>query len=270
MQRVSQVLVGVLSVLLCCSMACNKKNKEVTLGNVSASKNQKTLVVTEDMRDKTAYQGIKGNIPRLKAMLCGKFTAYLITVDSTDFTKKVYEPWLVNEGNDSVVIYTIPVGEVSRQGHWLYLYQCMTSLPDDPIYQSFVKLEEINRDSIIAIYYDLPNDFEYSINDILMDPKGSFREFNFEQLLVSEIGEKVWYERQALLKYYGWSNWMKTKDAPRPDYKDGYNRDYYIITPYNYIFGKEYSKKDTKKNTIKSVGTLLLKQEMLSQEYIGE
>ena len=138
-------------------MACNNKNQSVTLQSVSASSSKKkskssqqtTLVAAANMREKSAYENISGNVQRLKAMMCGRFTVYST---SSDPNGRVYSTWLVNEGQDSVVVYTVPVGEASRLGHWLYQCQHMTSLPDEPIHEAFIALKAINRDSIVATY----------------------------------------------------------------------------------------------------------------------
>lgn len=270
MQWSPRVLITILILLLCHLMACNNNNKDVTLGQVKTSssrtkgKKQEILVVADNT--KSTYENIKGNIPRLKAMLSGRFTVYNTESDSAG---KNYKPWLVNENTDSILVYTVPVGEASKNGHWLYIYQYMTSLPDDPIYEVFVKLEEINRDSIIATYYEAPDDFEYSIDDILTNPIKLFKEFNFEKLPLSETGETVWYERQSLLRYNGMSNWIPIEKTPRADLENGFKRDYYTITPEVYHFGKEYYNKD-KELVVRTKGARLVKQQMLSKDYHGK
>ena len=264
-----RLLIALVMLFFCHLMACNNKNQVTVSQKETTHKNKKkppvALVATEDMCKSSAYENIKGNVPRLKAMLSGKFTVYNTNRDSA---RQSYSPWLVNEGKDSVVVYTIPVGEANRNGHWLYLYQYMTSLPDEPIYEAFAKLERIDRDSIVAIYYEAPEDFKYSMADILADPKGLFKEFYFDDLLLSETGEKVWYIRQSPLKYYGISNWIDTEEHPRPDLKNGFNRDYYIVAPSNYHFGKEYYTKE-KKTVGKTRGARLIRQQMLSEAYNG-
>lgn len=267
---------SILVLLCCCWMACNTTSKEVTLSKVNASsskkkgKEQTTLVATANMRQKSAYENIKGNIPRLKAMMCGRFTVYSTSADPNNTT---YSTWLVNDGQDSVLVYTVPVGEAALHGHWLYQSQFMTSLPDVPIHEAFIELKAINRDSIVATYYEVPEDFGRTLDDILRDPKEQFKEFQFENLALSKDGEVVWYERLTPLKFHGRSNWAPTEEPidiepASKAVREGVSRYYYIITPGNFHYGTEYY--DKNRNFIeKDRGYRLLKSQMLSNAYNG-
>lgn len=274
MQRIPQFFVVYVILLIGYLTACNNNTQEVTLRKVKASsskshvksKKQKVLVSTDNMLETSNYEGISGNIPRLKAMLSGEFTAY--NTDS-DPEQKTYSPWLVNEGQDSVILCTFPVGEPSRHGHWLYMSQYLTSLPDEPIHAYFVHLEEINRDSIIAIYYSVPDDFAHSRQDMLAAPKELFRAFDFEALTPVQSGEKVWYERRSLLEYYGHSHWIKIKEPLRTDLKGGFNRNFYIVTPDKYHSYKKYYNK-SKKFVTQEPTYHLNRNQILARMYRGQ
>lgn len=273
MRGIPQLLVLFAILLLSYLMACNPATKDVTLREVKASSSkkrnkdntQKVLLFTENMSEASNYEGINGNVPRLKAMLSGSFTAYNLDRDPE---RKTYMPWLINEDQDSVILCTFPIGEPSKHGHWLYMAQYLTSLPDEPIHVYFVELEEIDRDTILATYYALPEDFEHTTNDILAAPKKMFQEFDFDGLKPVDNGERIWYERRELLKYYGRSHWINTEDPLRADLKDGFNRDYYVVTPGRYHFGKEYYDK-SKEFIARTQGYRLVRHKILSKKHRG-
>lgn len=151
-------------------------------------------------QDDASYSHIVNNVARLKAMLTGKFVQYNTAGDTTG-TK--YSVWRVNDGKDSVVIYQVPVGNFQKIGHWMYQCQVMTSLPDNPIYQAFTKLVEVNRDTIQEFYYAAPSDFEMSMEQLLENPEELFTNINFNELKPMDDPETVTYVRQSPLHFIG-------------------------------------------------------------------
>lgn len=225
-------------------MACQGT---IDLGNPVVSQRKGTevdnmLLYGKDVTAPSTYRDVKGNIPRLKAMMSGRFVQYNTLGDAN---RKQYSVWKVNGGKDSVVIYQLPVGNPNKDGHWMYHYQFMTSLPNEPVYAAFSKMTEINRDSILAVYYEVPDDFNTTIPEIIADPENSFKDFEFKRLKLSKTGEKVYYNRKTPLNYYGVSRWVNTTSKV-PERKGGYDADCYNVTPNIYSFGKVFYSKDRK------------------------
>lgn len=251
-------------------IAC--KGPKEGLENVTASHTKKKagkdvmLLYSDDVLTKEAYQDIRGNLPRLKAMMAGRFVQHNTNADTA---RKVYSAWKVNGGKDSIVIYQLPVGDPNRDGHWMYHYQFMTSLPDEPVYAAFSKMTEINRDTIVAVYYELPDGFATSttIPRILAKPETLFKDFDFEELKPSKTGEIVYYDRKSPLEYHGVSRWTDSKST-NPERAGGYDADYYIVTPERYVFGKEVYNRE-KKFLGRTRGERLVKEARVQPQYIG-
>lgn len=249
--------------------ACKGSKESLDEVTTSKSRNKKAgksvmLLYSDNLSTNAAYEDIKGNIPRLKAMMSGRFVTYNTTADSA---RKVYSAWKVNEGKDSVMIYQLPIGDPNKDGHWMYSYQYMTSLPEDPVYESFFKMTEINRDSIVAIYYEVPKDFTATIPQILAKPTEVFRDFPFESLEPSKTGEVVYYKRKTPLHYVGISRLLNT-GSKIPEREGGYDADYYIIKPELYSFGTAVYNRE-KKFLGRTQGTHLMKEAGVQLQFIG-
>lgn len=258
-----------LVLLLCGLWACNNNTEKVTLSKVKArsskvkrKKKQDLLVYSTQMNAEESYKDIKGNVPRLIAMLSGRF---VVQNTYADTARENFSTWLVNEGKDSVLLYAFPVGEPNRDGYWMYMYEYMTSLPESPLVTAFVRFDEINRDSIKATYYEEPQGFDYSLEQLLQEPIALFKEFNFEKLPLSETGELVYYKRETPLKYIGHSRWVETK-SKNPKREGGYDSDYYLVTPGLYSFATSAYDKE-RVYLGRSQGARLIRQLMLSTTY---
>ncbi len=188
----------------------------------------------DDVRQRSSYENIKGTVPRLKAMLCGQFVHYNRDEGAAEGE---YTPWLVNGGKDSVMLYRLPVGDANKDGHWMYHYQYLTSLPDDPIYTAFSKLETIDRDSIQEVFYEVPANFDVSLAKIVANPTGAFKDFDFKLLKPEPSGEVITYERENLLKYKGVSS-LRPTESTDENRVNGYDGEYYEVTPELYIFSR--------------------------------
>lgn len=236
----------------------------VTMSKVNLQKNKNgMLLYSNDVLKKSSYEHIKGSIPRLKAMITGRFVQYNTNADTA---RKKYSTWLVNGGKDSVVLYQLPVGDPNKNGHWVYHYQVMTSLPDQPIYLAFSKMTEIDRDTILAVYYEVPDNFTATITEIINKPEAVFRDFAFNQLKLSSSGEKVYYERKTPLEYRGISS-LNSTVSNNPEEEGGYDVDYYLVSHELYVFGKYFYNKE-KKLLGRTQGEYLVKEAMVRSQYI--
>jgi hypothetical protein len=200
------------------------------LMSCSITKKQSSLVTGKEIYAEQTYQKIVKNEERLQAMLAGYFVIY-------ESSEEGDKPWIVNEGKDSVVVYCVPVGNLAKDGCWMYSSQLLTSLPNEPIYRMFFRLEPIDRDTIQGIYYEVPDDFDTPIDQIIKSPTDAFKNINFSTLEKSKKGEQVTYFRKTPLLFLG--------DAPmeKGEAKEGYGmyyHDHYEVSPQGMTFNHYY------------------------------
>lgn len=168
----------------------------------SNKKNENTLLVTGDeiMQEET-YANIKGTVTRLQAILCGKYTHYILNRDT--LSEQKYAAWLVNDGMDSIMHYYLPIADRNREGHWIYIYHYMTSLPDDPTFSIFLKLTPISRDTVRGDFYEIPDDFEQNIQEILTDPQEAFKGIDFFKVEKMKPNNSLNYIRKTPIQFIG-------------------------------------------------------------------
>ncbi len=150
---------------------------------------------TTTVFEEAYYQDLEKNIVRLHHLLQGTFTAHTGS-KSAELTS-----WTVSEG-DSVVLYSVPLGEPSKNGYWIYSYEFMTSLPDAPIYTSIKRLQQINRDTVDVYYYTSKKPLHICLLDLL-DVRRLNAKIDWEQLEQQE--KRVRYARQSSSHFIGTS-----------------------------------------------------------------
>ncbi|BDS09924.1 hypothetical protein [Aureispira anguillae] len=234
------------SMLLCIVLLYSCGSTKET--NSVSSKERKIFVTGELVTQDETYANIKGAVARLRAILCGKFVCYNTLKDPAG---KKYSTWRVNEGQDSVIAYQIPIGDYHKDGYWIYHYQCLTSLPDQPVYEGISRLIELNRDTIKAVYYELPKDLDRPINQVLKDPKAVFGRVNWKELEPIKGEKVVYYVRKTLLTYKGESKWKSSQFTSK---EKGFDADYYKVAPSKIVYGKnqEYSEKQSPEWLVKA------------------
>lgn len=228
----------------------------LTPTNIHAQKKPKSkkgdaLIVGPEITADETFSGITNNTARLRAMICGNYVQHN-NVKNENNKDGEYKAWYVNNGKDSVVLYSIPVGNPNKVGYWIYHSQIMTSLPDQPIYQAFEKLIEVDRDTTRSIYYEVPESFksvyEYESED---DEPVAFKEFvaniiqTFDKLDLSTLelskhGEQVLYIRENPLFFKGITPLM-----PHDRRKGWFKQDFYEVTPKGIIYSINTYEKET-------------------------
>lgn len=238
MNRLSLSLVSVIFIsIFLLFFACGKTKMTTKLQSVTATKSGAIFLKGPAATKDESYSHIVSNVARLKAMLTGAFVQYNTNADTAG---KIYSTWLVNDGKDSIMWYQIPVGDYQKVGHWMYQYQIMTSLPDDPIHETFSKLVELSRDSIEESYFNPPSDFNVPLEELLADPEAAFAKVNLKELKPSATPYKICYVRQTPLHFAGESVFLPDD---HPQNKDGLKIDYYHAIPEKVIFGiRHYTK----------------------------
>jgi hypothetical protein len=184
------------------------------------------------------YQAISGSIKHFKAIIAGCYVYY----NNSTGKEEDYDLWFVNDDKDSVLIYHIPVGNSDKVGHWLYHYQSLTSLMEDPLYEAFSKLIPIGRDTIKAVSYKVPEDVNLSLAEVLADPERAFEEVDFGKLELND--EVIIYVRQNPIEYTGELNFIPSALPNQGPLR----KDFYTVYTHKMIWSVKYYDKDYNKN----------------------
>ena len=64
--------------------------------------------------------------------------------------------WLSKTGQDSVLTYIQSIGELNKDGYLLMLGPDLTKLPDKPVTSFIIKIEQIDRDTLITLTHSAP------------------------------------------------------------------------------------------------------------------
>lgn len=255
MIKLKEVAVSSMTLMLCVLLvtACGSAKK--------TAQSKKILMHGKSIAKNETYASIQGNVARLRAMLCGKFTQYSTIADPDG---KKHSVWLVNDGKDSVISYQLPAGDHHKVGYWTYQCQVLTSLLEEPLNVAFTQLIEINRDSIKEVYYQVPESFDYSITEILKNPKKAFEEINWDELEPLEGYNVFYYVRQSPLEYKGESILLKSKNAHSGK---EFMSVYYEVNPQKVVMGRNEYDKD-KKYLDKAKEEWLIKQAMIRPDWL--
>jgi hypothetical protein len=225
-----------------------------------ANKSKELFITEAGYNKEETYNSIKGSVKRLYAMMCGRFIQYS-TGRNPEETE--YTTWLINDGQDSVIIYHIPIGNPNKEGYWMYNCQVMTSLPNDPLHVTISRLEEVDRDTINAVYYDFPPNFEATLPEILENPKKAFASVQFLSLKKTE-GEGIPYVRESIIKYQGEGGWSPTNYGSN---ENGFVATYFLVRPNMMVFGRRVYNQD--KEVVKQTnGERLIKNAMINPDYL--
>ena len=87
-----------------------------------------------------------------------------------------------------------------KVGYWVYHYHFITSLPDEPTFQSFEKLTAIDRDTIASVFYKVPKDFNPSLKELQEKGGDVFNNLNIKKLEIDTTeGENLYIRKNPLL-----------------------------------------------------------------------
>lgn len=192
-----------------------------------ATKTAQTDNDTDIFSEEYYVKNAKNNLERLQLLLSG-----LYVQKNEDTKKKILETWTVRGGEDSILAYTLPVGEPAKDGHWLYLHQFISNAPDEPVYSAFQQFKQISRDSIESIIYDNPQ--PVTLEDLITQQAACFKNLDFSTL--EENGEHVIYVKTGTASFEGYSKLYKN---PRAD-ANNYRKDKYTIEPEKFKFRSSF------------------------------
>ena len=210
---------------LLCLLGC--QSNQVT--KHTPTKQKTGFISNKQATEDATYQGIQSNVARLHAMLTGSFIQYSNLTPKE--TPNEYSVWKVNDGKDSVMLYSIPIGDPNKIGYWIYHYQILTSLPEEPIYEGIEQLIEIDRDTINGYFYGIPEDFDVSISDLINKNRNAFSSIDVHTLQKSEADEdKPVYIRQNPLLFKDESLILKNT------YDNNFLKNSYAVYPSGIVF----------------------------------
>lgn len=228
MELLSSFLVMIKNLIFCCLWISSL----MWLNACQTSKVPSSDQPTQDIFDKEYYlHNAKNNTERLKMLLSGVFTLH-----GEDIEKDTHYTWLIGDGEekDSMLLYAIPVGQPSKDGHWLYCHQFITHSPDKPVYAAFQSFRQKSRDTIESTFFKL--DTEISLDDLLTKGAANFENVNFKEL--EENGERVIFVKSGQATFVG-----ESKVYPNPLLnKDNFRKDKYNVSPTSFDFHMVYFK----------------------------
>ncbi|MGH1338788.1 MAG: hypothetical protein ACRBFS_21920 [Aureispira sp.] len=206
-----------------------------------------TTSVEKNVFEDAYYQDLQKNIVRLHHLLQGTFTAH-----EGNETKEITS-WTVSEG-DSVVLYSVPLGDVHKDGYWVYSYEFMTSLPGSPIYTSIKRLEQVNRDTVDVFYYKTKEAVDIHLMDLLELSRLN-EKINLEDLILRK--KRVRYARQTSSHFIGESLVYQDPD------RDYLRQNVYDVSPNFYqVNATFYDKENQQTLDIKKRPNLLVRRSM--------
>lgn len=202
--------------------------------------------VAPSILEEDYYKALPNNISRLHQLMLGTFVAHHNNQDSSQL-----KAWQVT-GADSVVLYSVPIGEIAKHGYWIFSYEFMTSLPNDPIYTSIKQLKQTDRDSFVVLYYKVPQ--KYTLLDIVKNA-----DFGKDLVLDSlkTTDKKTIYVRESSVHYIGKSDMYEDKDCHCLR-----QNEYDISTQFYKVETVFYNLKDGEKLDKKNRPNLMVRRDM--------
>jgi hypothetical protein len=172
---------------------------------------------SKDILSEEYYTQLGSNIERLHKLRAGSF------IQKNMDTTGTLQPWYVNGGEDSVMLYSCVVGDPKKDGYWIYHHQFMSNMPDMPLYTALEHIEAIDRDTFVGQFYKCP--VELSLEEV-MTKKNAFKEVEFDKL--EKMDEKIHYWKVDYTEFHGFSEPYFQSDIDRE--KGNYHVDFYRIT----------------------------------------
>lgn len=148
--------------------------------------------------DNQYYINLKQDASRLHHLMQGSFVVYS---EEADHHLKKFNV----TGQDSVVLYSIPFA--NADGYWVYSYEFMTSMPNDPTYVSIKQIQSIHPDTFQVFYY---NAEKFTLKQILQD---SFLDKNIDPKSLVPTDKTVFYTRQTSSSFLGKSLVYEDKEC---------------------------------------------------------
>ena len=124
-----------------CISSCQESKK------ITATQNNSHSILSSEY-----YMQFKTPELRFAQLMCGTFSCY---------SKKTNNLFAVNNGKDSIIAFTVLVGDPNINGTWVYKESVMSHFPEKPLFQLFQQIKQESPDSL-TIYEYKPKDKENS------------------------------------------------------------------------------------------------------------
>lgn len=186
----------------------------------------------------TSVLNASNNEERLHRLLQGTYVRY----HYKNRAENLMKPWLVNDGQDSVIHHIRPVGDPNKEGYLLVHCLFMTHLPNKPLITYVSKINRITRDSFTITGYPCP---ELSLEDVVLD--------RVEQKI--DLKKLVGKEQEVSYRYVKEHNQQFRLSTERAEYgfDDDENKAFYQSLGYvNFYVHREdaiFYNKDLKKSS---------------------
>ncbi len=203
----------------------------VGLFSTPLSAQKKPTKPENDILSEEYYKQMSSNIERLHKLRLGVFVQY--NKDTTG----ALNAWKFNYDEDSVLLYTVEVGNVAKDGYWVYHHQFISNMPDMPLYTALENIVPVSRDSFVGYFYECP--IKPTI-EALHSKKSPFNELDLKGL--KRMEEEVYYVKVDFTEFHGFSvpyNANPAQDEAR------YGVDFYKITKDHIRFFNVTAKKDS-------------------------
>lgn len=208
----------------------------------SSSKNTTNNQPSINIFSEKYYDNAPNNLERLQRLMSGVFVFYHDLPENDSIVK-----WDINEKNDSIIGYALPVGDVNKVGYWIYNVQFMTSIPNKPVYSSFVNLVQTSRDTLIATFY-IPQE-NITPAKALQEGKKAFEEVKFDAL---EKSIEITYIKESNIYFKGQSILYLNPRQNNP--KKKFQIDYYNVKMKQTSFQSIFYPDKKMDNSLKTVG----------------
>lgn len=109
----------------------------------STTKTPKNTPEKVDVLSSDYYMQFKTSEQRFAQLMCGRFTCYRKS-------GKIFE---VNDNGDSIVVMTVMIGDINKDGVWIYKESFISNYPEAPLLQLFQKIERVSLDSLTLEEY---------------------------------------------------------------------------------------------------------------------
>ena len=184
---------------------------------------------SKDVFSEEYYTQLGSNLERIHKLRLGIFVQY-----NQDTLGKL-NAWKFNDGEDSVLLYTVPVGSINKDGYWVYHHQFISNMPDMPLYTAFEHIVPITRDSFVGHFYKSP--ISISLDDLL-GKTTAFEEIDLKGL--EEMKEKIYYYKVDFTEFHAFSAPYFRSDRDKEE--DRYSIDFYRITKESMRFFTVFNK----------------------------
>lgn len=116
-----------------CISSCQESKK------ITARQNNKHSILSSEY-----YMQFNSPELRLAHLMCGTFSCY---------RKKTNSLFTVNKGKDSIIAFTVIVGDPNIDGTWVYKESVMSHFPEEPLFQLFQQIKQESPDSLTIYEY---------------------------------------------------------------------------------------------------------------------